>query len=105
MSANSAGSMVISENEQLEQLIQAAEQIADDDPRLVQARELIRLRVLFKLRKTYPELDLANCAQVVATVLKNFSNLMQWEGDEGVRIANDHPALREALVSELRMLM
>ena len=95
----------MSENKQLEQLIQAAEQMADDDPRLTQARELIRLRVLAKLRKTHPNLDLTSCAQVVATVLKNLANLVQWEDDKGVRIADDHPALRDALVSELRMLM
>lgn len=95
----------MSENEQLEQLIQAAERMADDDPRLAQARELIRLRVLAKLRKTYSDLDLTNCAEVVATVLKNLSNLVQWEDDNGVPIANDHPAIRDALLRELRMLL
>ena len=46
----------MTENEQLEQLIQAAEQMANDDPRLAQIRGLIRLRVLAKLRETYPNL-------------------------------------------------
>ena len=63
------------------------------------------MRVLAKLRKANPDLDLTNPAQVVATVLKNLSNLVQWEDDRSVRIANDHPAIREPLLSELRMLM
>jgi hypothetical protein len=40
--------------EQLEQLIQAAAQMVDDDPRLEQAR------IIAKLRQTYPNLDKAN---------------------------------------------
>ena len=61
--------------EQLEQLIQAAAQMADDDPRLAQARELIRLRVIAKLRQTYPNLDQENCANVIAAVIENLENI------------------------------
>ena len=95
----------MTENEQLEQLIQAAEQMADDDPRLAQARGLIRLRVLAKLRQTYPDLDLTNCADVMATAFKNLANLVRWEDDKGERIANDEPAIRDALLGELRMVL
>ena len=60
----------MTENEQLDQLIQAAEQMANDDPRLTQIRGLIRLRVLAKPRETYPNLDLTDCADVMAMVFK-----------------------------------
>ena len=70
--------------------------MADDDPRLPQTRGLIRLRVLAELRETYPDLELTNCAEVVATVFKNLSKLVQWEDDKGVRIADDQPAIRDA---------
>ena len=63
--------------EQLEQLIQAAAQMADDDPRLAQARGLIRLHTLAKVRQTYPNLDQANCTDVMMTVYKNLGNVMQ----------------------------
>jgi hypothetical protein len=91
--------------EQLEQLIQAAAQMADDDPRLAQARELIRLRIIAKLRQTYPHLDQANCAHVIATVFENLENIVQWVDENGVHIANDEPAIRDALLSELRMVL
>jgi hypothetical protein len=91
--------------EQLEQLIQAAAQMADDDPRLAQARELIRLRVIAKLRQTYPNLDQANWADVMATVFKNLENVMQWVDDNGVRIPNDEPVIRNALMGELRTIL
>jgi hypothetical protein len=91
--------------EQLEQLIQAAAQMADDDPRLAQARELIRLRIIAKLRQTYPHPDQANCAHVIATVFENLENIVQWVDENGVHIANDEPAIRDALLSELRMVL
>ena len=91
--------------EQLEQLIQAAAQMADDDPRLAQARELIRLRIIAKLRQTYPNLDQANCANVIATVFENLENIVQWVNENGVHIANDEPVIRDALLSELRMVL
>ena len=96
---------VMMESEQLEDLIRAAEQMADDDPRLTQARGLIRHRVLAKLRKSCPDLDLTSCADVMATAFKNLEDRVQWEDDNGARIANDHPAIRDALLSEIRMLM
>ena len=95
----------MTESEQLEQLIQAAQQMADDDPRLAQARGLIRLRVLAKLRETYPTLDLTNCADVMATVFKNLGNVVQWEDDKGESISMDEPAIHDALLSELRMIL
>ena len=95
----------MTDNEQLEQLVQAAQQMADDDPRLAQARGLIRLRVLAKLRETYPTLDLTNCTDVMAAVFKNLANLVQWEDDDGERIAMDEPAIHDALLSELRMIL
>ena len=95
----------MTDNEQLEQLVQAAQQMADDDPRLAQARGLIRLRVLAKLRETYPTLDLTNCTEVMAAVFKNLGNLVQWEDDDGERIAMDEPAIHDALLSELRMIL
>jgi hypothetical protein len=61
----------MTEIEQLEQLIRAAEQMADDDPRLPQARGLVRLRTLAMLRQTYPNLDQANCTDVMATVFES----------------------------------
>jgi len=64
--------------EQLEQLIRAAAQMADDDPRLVQARDLIRLRIIAKLRQSYPNLNQANCVNVIATVFENLENIVQW---------------------------
>ena len=91
--------------EQLEQLIQAAAQMADDDPRLAQARELIRLRIIAKLRRTYPHLDQPNCANVIATVFENLENIVQWVDENGVHIANDEPVIRDALLSELRMVL
>ena len=91
--------------EQLEQLIQAAEQMADDDPRLPQARGLVRLRILAKLRQIYPNLDQTNCTDVMATVFKNLGNVMQWVDENGVHIANDEPVIRDALLSELRMVL
>ena len=91
--------------EQLEQLIQAAAQMADDDPRLAQARELIRLRIIAKLRQTYPNLDQAKFANVIATVFENLGNVMQWVDENGMPIANDEPVIRDALLSELRMLL
>ena len=95
----------MTENEQLDQLIQAAEQMANDDPRLAQIRGLIRLRVLAKLRETYPNLDLTDCADVMAMVFKDLGKLLQWEGDKGERITNDRPAIRDALLRELRMVL
>lgn len=91
--------------EQLEQLIQAAAQMADDDPHLAQARELIRLRIIAKLRQTYSNLDQANCAKVIATVFENLENIVQWVDENGVHIANDEPVIRNALLSELRMVL
>ena len=91
--------------EQLEQLIQAAAQMADDDPRLAQARELIRLRIIAKLRQTYPNLDQTNCTDVIATVFENLENIVQWVDENGVHIANDEPVIRNALLSELRMMI
>ena len=91
--------------EQLEQLIQAAEQMADDDPRLPQARGLVRLRTLAKLRQNYPNLEPANYTDVMATVIENVGNVMQWVDENGVHIATDEPVIRDALVSELRMVL
>jgi hypothetical protein len=91
--------------EQLEQLIQAAAQMADDDPRLAQARGLIRLRIIAKLSQAYPHLDQANCANVIATVFENLENIVQWVDENGVHIANDEPVIRDALLSELRMVL
>ena len=91
--------------EQLEQLIQAAAQMADDDPRLAQARELIRLRVIAKLRQTYPNLNQANCANVITTVFENLENIVRWVDENGVHIANDEPVIRDALLSELRRMV
>jgi hypothetical protein len=91
--------------EQLEQLIQAAAQMDDDDPRLAQARELIRLRIIAKLRQTHPSLDQANCANVIATVFENLENIVQWVDENGVHIAIDEPVIRDALLSELRMVL
>ena len=91
--------------EQLEKLIQAAAQMADDDPRLAQARELIRLRIIAKLRQTYPNLDQANCGHVIATVFENLENIVQWIDENGVHIASDEPVIRNALLSELRMVL
>jgi hypothetical protein len=105
MYGNGKTMCAMTNNEQLAKLIQAAEQMADDDPRLTQTRALIRLLVLAKLRETYPDLDLTNCADVMATVFKNLANLVQWEDDKGVRLANDQPAIRDALLSEIRMLL
>ena len=95
----------MTESEQLEQLIQDAEQMADDDPRLAQARGLIRLRVLAKVRETYPNLDLKTCADVLATVFKNLGNVVQWVDENGLHIADDEPVIRDALLSELQMLL
>ena len=95
----------MTENEQLEQLIQAAQEMADDDPRLAQARGLIRLRVLAKLRETNPTLDLTNCADVMATVFKNLGNHVQWQDDNGESISMDEPAIHDPLLSELRMIL
>ncbi|SEP51137.1 hypothetical protein SAMN02990966_07877 [Rhodospirillales bacterium URHD0017] len=92
-------------SEQLEQLIQAAEQMADDDPRLAQARGLVRLHTLAKLRQTYPSLDQANYTDVMTTVFENLGNVVQWVDENGVHIANDEPVLRDALLSELRMVL
>jgi hypothetical protein len=91
--------------EQLEQLIQAAAQMADDDPRLVQARDLIRLRIVAKLRQAYPNLNQANWVNVIASVFENLGNVMQWVDENGVHIANDEPVIRDALWSELRMVL
>ena len=52
--------------------------MADDDPRLVQARDLIRLRIIAKLRQSYPNLNQANCVNVIATVFENLENIVQW---------------------------
>ena len=95
----------MTESEQLEQLIQAAEQMADDDPRLPEARGLVRLRTLAKLRQTYPNLNQANCTDVMATVFKNLGNVVQWVDENGVHIAIDEPVIRDALLSELRMVL
>jgi len=92
-------------SEQLEQLIQAAAQMDNDDPRLVQARDLIRLRIIAKLRQSYPNLNQANCVNVIATVFANLGNVMQWVDENGVHIANDEPVIRDALLSELRMVL
>ena len=91
--------------EQLEQLMQATAQMADDDPHLAQAREVIRVRVIAKLRATYPNLEQANCADVIASVFDNLENMVQWVDENGLHIANDEPMLRDALVSELRMIL
>ena len=93
------------EIQQLEQLIQAAEQMADDDPRLPQPRELVRLHTLAQLRQTYPNLDPANCTDVMATVFKTSEGVVQWVHENGVDIANDEPVIRDALLSELRMVL
>ena len=95
----------MTENEQLEQLIQAAEQMADGDPRQAQRRALIQLRVLARLRANYPYLDLTNWADVMTAIFKSLEVLVQWEDDNGVRIANDHPTIRDVLLSELRMVL
>jgi hypothetical protein len=92
-------------SEQLEQLIQAAAEMADDDPRLAGARELIRLRIIAKLRHAYPNLDQTNCKDVIATVFDNLENIAQWVDENGVRIPNDEPVIRDALLSELRMVL
>jgi len=78
--------------------------MADDAPPLA-ARELIRLRIIAKLRRTYPHLDQANCAHVIATVFENLENIVQWVDENGVHIANDEPVIRDALLSELRMVL
>ena len=80
-------------------------QMADDDPRLPQARGRVRLRALANLRQTYPNLDQANCTDVMASVFKNLGSVMQWVDENGVHIANDEPVIRDALLSELRMVM
>jgi hypothetical protein len=91
--------------EQLERLIQAAEQMAADDPGLPQARSLLLTRSLATLRRTYPNLDLTNCVDVTATVFNNLGNRVQWVDENGVPIANDEPVIRDALLSELRMVL
>lgn len=90
---------------EIERLIQAVARMADDDPRLAQARELIRLRIIAKLRQTYPNLNQANYANVIATVFENLENIVQWVDDNGVCIANDEPVIRQALLSELRFVV
>jgi hypothetical protein len=92
-------------SEQLEQLIRAAAEMVDNDPRLAQARALIRLRIIAKLRQTYPNMGQANYTDVIAKVLENLENIVQWVDDNGVRIPNDEPVIRDALLSELRMLL
>src|SRR4051794_12417505 len=91
--------------EQLEQLIHAAEQMADDDPRLPQARGLVRQHTLANLRQNYPNLDQANCTDVMVTFFKNHGNVMRWVDKDGVHIANDEPVIRDALLSELRIVL
>jgi len=90
---------------EIEQLIQAAEQMADDDPCLPQARGRVRLRTLAKLHQMHPNLDQANCTDVMATVFENLGNVVQWVDENGVHIGNDEPAIRNALLSELRMVL
>ena len=92
-------------SEQLEHVIQAAAQMDDDDPRLVQARDLIRLRIIAKLRQSYPNLNQANCVNVIATVFENLGNVMRWVDENGMPIDNDEPVIRDALLSELRMVL
>jgi hypothetical protein len=41
----------------------------------------------------------------VATVFANLENLVQWADEKGRRIANDQPAIRDALLSELRLVL
>ena len=57
------------------------------------------------LRQSYPSLNQANCVNVIATVLENLGNVMQWVDENGVHIANDEPVIRDALLSELRMVL
>ena len=90
---------------EIEQLIQAAEQMADDDPCLPQARRRVRLRTLARLHQMHPNLDQANCTNVMATVFENLENVVQWVDENGVHIGNDEPAIRDALLSELRMVL
>jgi hypothetical protein len=71
----------------------------------LQYRGLVRLRILAKLRQIYPNLDQTNCTDVMATVFKNLGNVMQWVDENGVHIANDEPVIRDALLSELRMVL
>ena len=79
--------------------------MADDDPHLPQSRELIHLHTFAKLRQAYPNLDHANCTDVMATVFKNLGNVVQWVDENGVQIANDEPVIRDALLSELRLVL
>ena len=95
----------MTKSEQLEQLIQAAEQMADDDPCLPQALGLVRLRTLANLRQNHPNLDQANCTDVMATVFENLGNVVQWVDENGVQIAHDEPVIRDALLSELRLVL
>src|SRR5215218_8700909 len=90
---------------EIEQLIQAAEQMADDDPCLPQARRRVRLRTLARLHQMHPNLDQANCTNVMGTVFENLGNVVQWVDENGVHIGNDEPAIRDALLSELRMVL
>jgi hypothetical protein len=41
----------------------------------------------------------------MATVLENLGNVVQWVDENGVHIANDEPVIRDALLSELRMVL
>ena len=41
----------------------------------------------------------------MATVFKNLGNVVQWEDDNGGDISMDEPAIHDALLSELRMIL
>jgi hypothetical protein len=41
----------------------------------------------------------------MATVFKNLENVMQWVDENGVHIPNVAPVIRDALLSELRMVL
>ena len=38
-------------------------------------------------------------------VFENLENTLQWVDDNGVRIPNDEPVIRDALLSELRLIL
>ena len=46
-----------------------------------------------------------NCTNVIATVFENLENIVQWVDENGAHIADDEPAIRDALMSELRMVL
>jgi hypothetical protein len=38
-------------------------------------------------------------------VFENLENIVQWVDENGVHIANDEPVIRDALLSEMRMVL